>query len=267
MYINGQGYMVGGALPSQLDLRDYIASKSAVMVTELPEEFQVRNTTILNQGMVGSCVAHTVASFVESVREDGKYSTGWIYGYRPPHYHQGIGMQPRNALDTLRNVGELKYNDFPENVEMIVAKDLVDTKFKKYELKAEDTQILSYSALNKNNVKQWIYNNKYPVMITLFIGNYKEEKGIIYPPQNYDKSSGHAVLLLGWNKDGWIIQNSWGTGWGKKGIGIISYDYEINEFWGISMNKELTEKPWFYPIRKFIMKTINWFKDIFSKLF
>ena len=36
----------------------------------------------------------------------------------------------------------------------------------------------------------------------------------------YDKNNsygGHAVLITGWTKKYWIVQNSWGEKWGKKG--------------------------------------------------
>lgn len=37
--------------------------------------------------------------------------------------------------------------------------------------------------------------------------------------------SGHAVLIVGWDdrKATWIIKNSWGTGWGDEGFGLVGY--------------------------------------------
>jgi C1A family cysteine protease len=33
----------------------------------------------------------------------------------------------------------------------------------------------------------------------------------------------HAILLVGWDNNGWIIKNSWGTGWGNNGYGNIPF--------------------------------------------
>jgi len=44
---------------------------------------------------------------------------------------------------------------------------------------------------------------------------------IAYSPKN---EGGHAFAIVGYDGDGFWIQNSWGTGWGRKGYGHISYD-------------------------------------------
>ncbi|MBN1516629.1 C1 family peptidase [Candidatus Sumerlaeota bacterium] len=36
-------------------------------------------------------------------------------------------------------------------------------------------------------------------------------------------SGGHAFAIVGYDQDGFIIQNSWGTGWGKKGLAHWTY--------------------------------------------
>ncbi len=47
------------------------------------------------------------------------------------------------------------------------------------------------------------------------------------PVIDYDgrpsREGGHAYALVGFNRVGFIIQNSWGTDWGSGGFGIISY--------------------------------------------
>lgn len=42
--------------------------------------------------------------------------------------------------------------------------------------------------------------------------------------QQRDLTGGHAFAIVGYEKEGFWIQNSWGEGWGKGGFGLISYD-------------------------------------------
>lgn len=38
-------------------------------------------------------------------------------------------------------------------------------------------------------------------------------------------NGGHAVTIVGYNDEGFIIKNSWGRSWGDHGYAVISYDY------------------------------------------
>ena len=33
----------------------------------------------------------------------------------------------------------------------------------------------------------------------------------------------HAVMIVGWTPDGWIVRNSWGADWGANGYILIAY--------------------------------------------
>ena len=36
-------------------------------------------------------------------------------------------------------------------------------------------------------------------------------------------SINHAVMIVGWTPQGWIVRNSWGTDWGANGYILIAY--------------------------------------------
>lgn len=40
---------------------------------------------------------------------------------------------------------------------------------------------------------------------------------------------GHAIAITGWNDEGFIIRNSWGTSWGNNGYTILPYK-DFNKF-------------------------------------
>ena len=108
---------VFSTLVSPFDIRDY---KVAVTATTFPETFKLPEVTVKNQGSTGSCVAHACSSVVEfhnkrQENTDTVFSTEFIYGYRPAGYYVGEGMYIRNALKTLREVGDCTLADLRGN--------------------------------------------------------------------------------------------------------------------------------------------------------
>ena len=41
---------------------------------------------------------------------------------------------------------------------------------------------------------------------------------------------GHAVAIVGYTSDSFIVRNSWGTGWGDKGFAFASNEYVSHAF-------------------------------------
>ena len=77
--------------------------------------------------------------------------------------------------------------------------------------------------------------NKQPVVVTVFSDYWFSYSGGIFNNCSNSSNQDHAVLLVGYTIDSWIIKNSWGTGWGEKGFirlnktnpicgAMISYD-------------------------------------------
>jgi hypothetical protein len=48
--------------------------------------------------------------------------------------------------------------------------------------------------------------------------------GIFVIPPNRGGDGGHAIALVGYNEQGFLLQNSWDTDWGSYGYGILTYD-------------------------------------------
>lgn len=52
------------------------------------------------------------------------------------------------------------------------------------------------------------------------------------------KTGGHAFALVGFNERGFVVQNSWGTGWGASGFAILPYeDWVTNgtDVWAVAL--------------------------------
>lgn len=251
-----------GCLFSPNDLRDY--RPSMAMHVDLPEKFCLPAATIKDQGMVGSCVAHALSEMMEKYNE--VFSTGWIYGYRPLGYYQGVGMYPRQALKTLQQWGAVKQEDFPYNYEMNKAKIMVDSRVAALKVKAEPYKIKSYARLyGIDEIKNFLFQNKMPIPICISTENLAlDEHNIIYIPEKRPNMPGHMILIIGWNEKGFIIQNSWGENWGDHGTAILPYEHDIKEAWGVvlydSINQFDAKKPKFYWLRNLIQKIIELFR-------
>ena len=256
-----------GWLPSPNDLRDFRASSAASRI-ELPIGFTLVTKTIKDQGNVNSCVAHSLSSMLEYV-DKNIYSTGWIYGYRPEGYYQGEGMYPREALSTLLKQGAVRQEDFPVNIEMQEAKNLVFKDLEKLSVEAEDTKINAYARLYTiQEIKSWLYTKHIPVPISIATERLElDENNIIQIPDRYP-NFGHMMLVIGWDECGLIVQNSWGEDWGQNGTAILPYEYEIKEAWGVTYTEQQTEdikKPAYYFIRKLFMKIIKFIKSLLKE--
>lgn len=257
-------HKINGSLPSPMDLRDFRVSSSVTNI-ELPKEFRLEDYDIKDQGMVNSCVAHSLTSMLE--KSGWKFSTGWIYGYRPEGYYQGEGMYPREALNTLLKKGAVKKDDFDYNIEMNNAKILVDKNIDKLEALADDYRITSYARLyTEKEIKSWLFVHKIGVPIAIATGDINLDKNnIIQIPAVYP-NAGHAMLIVGWNDSGFIVQNSWGKNWGDNGYAILPYEYEIREAWGVTTTEKYAEesvkKPNFNFIRCLIQYIIKLFVGI-----
>lgn len=46
-------------------------------------------------------------------------------------------------------------------------------------------------------------------------------------------TQGHAIAITGWDENGFIIRNSWGSNWGNNGYTILPYEdfYKFLEIW------------------------------------
>ena len=87
-----------------------------------------------------------------------------------------------------------------------------------------DRRSSSATKLTVDEIKDWLYRNgtfSFGVYVTFpeWSGYPGDNISITCLPGTYVN---HEVQLIGWTDKGqWIFKNSWGTGWGKNGYGII----------------------------------------------
>lgn len=262
-------------LISPFDVRDY---KIATVEREFPETFALPEVTIKNQGSTNSCVAHACSSVVEfhNKRQEGTdtvFSTEFIYGYRPAGYYVGEGMYIRDALKTLRKVGDCTKEELTGNHEYSEAIDIVEADLDELKNRAYPHRISTYAKIDTaDEIKQALMDFGYVVVSMPWHKDYKLKDGV-YTYTSDENRGYHCVVIYGWDERGWLVQNSWGKGWGQKGKFVVPFDFKWREAWAVTdeiKGEGDVVRPtdnWF--IRTFspiINKLANWFWKLLKKL-
>ena len=187
---------------------------------KLPDTYMLpkdRLPKVGNQGNTNSCVAFAVVSILEVMYRiefgsDINLSKGFFYGYNRPQNQMQMGMYPSKALDCCRKTGSVPASLFdilkemPEMYELVKDRNDLSEVAKRYRIKGYST--IDFPSNNATKVKQALYDLKIPLLAI----------------SNRYFGGCHAVIIVGWEKDGFIIQNSWGESWGNNGRGKVPYD-------------------------------------------
>ena len=265
----GKIFNYNGVVESSYDARDYKIKADS----EFPEEFELPyKVSVKNQGSKPTCVAHAVYSLIEyhNLIETGKYrkfSTEFIYGTRDIGYYIGDGMVIRDALKTVQKYGDCYYADCPGNHDTADAMNNVNEKVEEYRDLAYPHRIGSYYRVKTPEEMKTALMNHGPVVISMTCKDNAYIADDIYCyPQDAENSGRHCVLVVGWNENGWIIQNSWGALYAGDGYFTLPFDFKINEAWGTtdqkddcSLLKRKVRNKFMNKVYEIINRIINWF--------
>lgn len=198
-----------GMIPSGEDPRDIVYQGQHVGMAAIPDSYELPNKPlVMDQGSAPICAAISIASILEwqnmakTSSSRGKvYDAYQIYNMREDKEMQG--MVPRDALNKVKKLG--------------VNGDKID----------EFARVTNYDML-----KMSVLCNG-PVMIGT--NAYEDPTYFWRPTKNL--LGGHAVIVVGWDEEGYILQNSWGTGYGYGGRITMPYSDQryILEAWTITM--------------------------------
>lgn len=226
------------------------ANRATRDLADLPTAFSLKNFTPTpqNQGDNGTCVAWSSAyaartislaiqrniSILDSINNYA-FSPGYIYYKIKPATDStcSSGASILTAMKTMTGNGAILKKEgiidciqnIPENVEK--------QKATPYKIKDFLSLNESYGKFSKNDIlkiKKSLTEKK-PVVVSLkcFYSFTKvSATGIWMPIEDDEEMGGHAVCIIGYddkmNKGGFEFLNSWGTDWGNKGFGWLSYE-------------------------------------------
>lgn len=212
-------------IPSEVDPRDYQVEAIYHAVVELPEEFNYieEMPPIRDQGSQGSCSAMTAAAIKDwQEYKDLGYqdymSPQFIYNLRTNQWSEG--MTPRDTMNILNKKGTVPESLYPYGSTTKIDELLLE--------KAQNFIIKGYAQVNTiYGAKASLIANG-PLYIGLPVYNPTNPRFWHQEFLNQPMLGGHAVTIVGWKKDAFIIRNSWGDDWGYNG-----YCYMPFEDWGV----------------------------------
>ena len=187
---------------------------------EIPEEYMLpkdRIPTCRDQGTTGQCTAFATAGILEILNyiETGErilFSTGYIYGrHRKESLRTIEGMFSSSLMKYLTLLGSIPNEMMPQVWDNPEAYDLVhNSNLDELDAIAQKTHIGAYIRLKnlQGNIEKSTINIKRALLqyqIPIF-GDIKMSGG------------GHAICIVGWDKNKFYYMNSWGESYGKKGI-------------------------------------------------
>jgi hypothetical protein len=211
---------------------------------------------INDQGSTGSCVGWATADsvlrwhFVKAGRigQNELLSPRFIwmasketdpYTTRPTTFIETDGTSLKSALDIARKYGAVKDDVLP-----FATGKLYQDKADTFYLLASQLKIASYVNLGRDLTawRSWIANNG-PILTRLDVdttwNRAKLTDGNLDLYQQPPRPAGHAVALVGYTPDRFIVRNSWGTVlWGKQGFGFASLAYAqaaFTEAYGVNI--------------------------------
>jgi C1A family cysteine protease len=217
-------------IPSPPDERDWIAEsvyrKRDLVSFPSTLDYRPLLQPIRSQWGLGTCAAQTASCMKEwqeknDVNINEYMSPQFIYNNRS---NEGEGMFGRDVMKILQTKGCCRERIFPyKRQQEGVTQEAIDDA-KKFTIK-------SYANVaTMDGLKMSLYNNG-PCYISFPCFNYST---IFWKQANTDQKrlGGHAVAVVGYDKKGFILRNSWGINWGDNGYTIYPYE-DFGSHWDI----------------------------------
>ena len=234
---------------------DALASAALGALAALPASKDLRQPSwwkINNQLNTGSCVGWATADgvvryhMVTAGRLDKNSLLSprfvWMssketdeYTARPETFIEGAGTSLKAAMDICRKYGVVPDSLLPFKMQTLMFSGSENTFF----ATAAQRKIASYFNLKKNlqQWKNWLATQG-PILAGLSVDatwdNAAATQGKLDAFQPDTARGGHAVCIVGYTEDRFIIRNSWGPTWGDKGFGYASAQYISDAFFAES---------------------------------
>ncbi|MBN1213554.1 MAG: T9SS type A sorting domain-containing protein [candidate division Zixibacteria bacterium] len=232
-----------GFIPPRMDLSHLTGQKLPPTKSALvpPESFDWRDssvvTSVKNQGSCGSCYAFTsIANIEAKVLVDGGASFDFSENNAKECNYSGSSCSGGNFYEVANLVTQKGV--VLETCDPYAASDVACNSSCSYIKTLLGWNIICSDNIPSTAVLQDYIQNNGPVYTTMYAGNgdawdtefggYNGSYTLYYAGS---EATNHAVLIVGWDNSlvhaggtgGWIVKNSWGSGWGDNGYFTIAY--------------------------------------------
>jgi hypothetical protein len=215
------------------------------------KDLRVQWWKIGDQGGSGSCVGWATADsvlrwhFVKTGRlkqnEQLSPRFTWMASKETDQFHSApttfievAGTSVKSALDVARKYGAVREKILP-----FASGTLFTGEEQAFYASAARFKIASYFNLSLRSPsdieewRRWIADNG-PIVTRLNVDRTWQRAGDtggnLDTYKRETAGGGHAVALVGYTPDRFIVRNSWGTGWGDRGFGYASLAYAQDAF-------------------------------------
>jgi hypothetical protein len=262
------------AFPDRIDLRDWYYQPSLI---SLPDTLvscpQIKPTMILDQGQEGACTGFALAAVVNFLRAKQKQNTSVSprmlyelarrYDEWPGEDYEGSSA--RGAIKAwvkhgvcLRSAWKDTQHGLTHMTDAVIRQAMAAPGGAYYRLRPYNVRDM-HTALNETGIlyatlmvhSGWAdpggSRGDKPVTVGYVQNGRKASIKLPVIKRSGSADGGHAIAIVGYTPQGFIIQNSWGPIWGASGFALLPYeDYLMHatDVWVAQLGVPLTMDLW-----------------------
>lgn len=237
------------ALKDKSDERDLLSGSLIAGAIDLPATLDNRAicSPVRNQGSRGTCVAHATLG-VKEIFDKANLSEEYLfkrikeidaqdYGY------DGYGAYMRSGAKAIERWGACTEDSLPYDGsqpesywQQVQTTDDMDVEAQLFKAKA-----YASVPVRIDDIKRAVLNHKAVLGGFMLHESYRQAKtngGYLPLPKIGEKKiGGHAMTVVGWTSDHFILKNSWGTSWGDSGYLYCPFSFirsgHAYSFWSL----------------------------------